>query len=1019
MASVASSATYSNTRERSKCDSYLRKLERLDKLAATILDNLKRLAIPGTVIELRVPDLKRIVDGSKYTLTRCYHYDNLQALAKEAARYEGKANIYFTLNAVWEGLVGTGVPADDDYITSRQYIYVDVDPVRWDASGEKVSTEWCTMDAEKTEGFLLMEAVQEHLTEQGWPEPARLDTGNGYGLLYRISLPTEDDGRVSNCLKALKQRFDTKAALVDGSVCNPSRVIKVPGTRTCKKEGPGRSRRNSKILSVPDEWRIVPTELVESLAGEVPRESQRATPVVPGKASLKGDEIIEKAKRAKNGGKFSALWDGNWQDSYESQSQADEALLVMLGFWTNKDPVLMDRLFRRSGLYREKWEREDYRTRSINGAISIVGETYDSGKEEPDQQGVPQESKPSDPDYFTHNGVLCHWTTIKTKIDKEWVSETVADPLANFDARVVEEVVQTTGAIARRVFLIRASRPQPTGGTEHREVEVDAGDFDSLNWVTKQLGAAWSVGSGRTCKDQLREAIQRLSALDGIAQHTCYGHTGWVERDGKAYYLHAGGAIGPDGPAAGFRVELSKLPLYALPAPVEGDALQQAIRACLRILELGRADRPNAPGIAAALVALPWRAVLRPCPFAVSLVGGSGSRKTTTSCLAVQHFAPGHTYETPPPASWAATAAQIEFLQHITKDSLLLLDNFIADGAKADQEQTKAATVLNNQGDGRGRSRMRPDMTPMPELPPRGGVLSTGEDCVQRRSAQGRSLIVKFTPEGEAGQGGSIDLGTLTALQAEAARGLYAQAMAAYVRHVARDRAATLERLNALTAEYKAKAKAAGVQGHARTPGILADLAAGFRLFAEWAVKVNAIDDAAKESLAETHWSWLSSLADDQQEQQDESDDARRFIDLIISALGSGRAYLADAKGKPPEGWAAACGWTWYQSGIDRGCWVIDNHNSVRIGWLDDGRVYLDANEAARLTQAFAAQQNKPLSNPDTVVARLAEKGWLAVEQTGGKTRYKTRKTLEGARRTNLLAFDALVFWPPDGQGRD
>ena len=109
---------------------------------------------------------------------------------------------------------------------------------------------------------------------------------------------------------------------------------------------------------------------------------------------------------------------------------------------------------------------------------------------------------------------------------------------------------------------------------------------------------------------------------------------------------------------------------------------------------------------------------------------------------------------------------------------------------------------------------------------------------MQRRSAQGRSLIVKFTPEGEAG--GSIDLGTLTALQVEAARGLYAQAMAAYVRHVARDRAATLERLDALTAEYKAKAKAAGVQGHARTPGILADLAAGYRSFLEWAVKVNA-----------------------------------------------------------------------------------------------------------------------------------------------------------------------------------
>src|SRR5208337_1097760 len=216
MASVASTATYSNTRERSKYDSYCRKLERLDKLAATILVNLKRLTTPGTVIELRVPNLKRSVDGSKYTLTRCYHYDNLQALAKKAARYEGKANIYFTLNPVWEELVGTGVPVEGHFITSRQYIYVDIDPVRYDASGKKASTDLCTMDAEKAEGFLLMEAVQEYLTARDWPLPARLDTGNGYGLLYKVSLPTDDNGLVSRCLNALKQKFDSDAAFVDG-----------------------------------------------------------------------------------------------------------------------------------------------------------------------------------------------------------------------------------------------------------------------------------------------------------------------------------------------------------------------------------------------------------------------------------------------------------------------------------------------------------------------------------------------------------------------------------------------------------------------------------------------------------------------------------------------------------------------------------------------------------------------------------------------------------------------------------
>jgi hypothetical protein len=189
----------------------------------------------------------------------------------------------------------------------------------------------------------------------------------------------------------------------------------------------------------------------------------------------------------------------------------------------------------------------------------------------------------------------------------------------------------------------------------------------------------------------------------------------------------------------------------------------------------------------------------------------------------------------------------------------------------------------------------------------------------------------------------------------------------------------------------------------------------------EWAASeaVGALEATALPRLLAAHWSWLLTLADAQQEQQTAADDAQRFIDLIISALGSGRAYLVDAEGKPPEGRAAACGWTWHQSGLDRGCWYVSNHTNVRLGWLDAGRVYLDADEAARLTQAFAAQQNKPLSNPDTVVARLAEKGWLVVERTGGKTRYKTRKTLEGVRRTNLLAFDAEVFWPPDTQEPD
>ena len=59
-------------------------------------------------------------------------------------------------------------------------------------------------------------------------------------------------------------------------------------------------------------------------------------------------------------------------------SSADAALCQHLAFWTGKDCERIDRLFRRSALYRDKWEsRSDYRHRSIMHAVghckSVLG----------------------------------------------------------------------------------------------------------------------------------------------------------------------------------------------------------------------------------------------------------------------------------------------------------------------------------------------------------------------------------------------------------------------------------------------------------------------------------------------------------------------------------------------------------------------------------------------------------------------------------------------------------------------
>ena len=74
--------------------------------------------------------------------------------------------------------------------------------------------------------------------------------------------------------------------------------------------------------------------------------------------------------------KFNGLWFGNWESNtdsyntnYSSQSEADLALCAKLAFYWGNDFNAIDRIFRRSGLYRPKWEREDYRQMTIGTAI--------------------------------------------------------------------------------------------------------------------------------------------------------------------------------------------------------------------------------------------------------------------------------------------------------------------------------------------------------------------------------------------------------------------------------------------------------------------------------------------------------------------------------------------------------------------------------------------------------------------------------------------------------------------------
>jgi primase-polymerase (primpol)-like protein len=85
--------------------------------------------------------------------------------------------------------------------------------------------------------------------------------------------------------------------------------------------------------------------------------------------ALTDEQLIEKAKQAANGAKFTRVWNGDKSEYKNDDSRADLALCGMLSFWTD-DPARIDRLFRQSKLMRGKWaKRADYRDMTIGKAI--------------------------------------------------------------------------------------------------------------------------------------------------------------------------------------------------------------------------------------------------------------------------------------------------------------------------------------------------------------------------------------------------------------------------------------------------------------------------------------------------------------------------------------------------------------------------------------------------------------------------------------------------------------------------
>ena len=74
-------------------------------------------------------------------------------------------------------------------------------------------------------------------------------------------------------------------------------------------------------------------------------------------AALNDAEVLARVRAASNAEKFERLYRGEWSGDYGSQSEADLALANILVFYTQANAAQCERLFRKSGLMREKFDR--------------------------------------------------------------------------------------------------------------------------------------------------------------------------------------------------------------------------------------------------------------------------------------------------------------------------------------------------------------------------------------------------------------------------------------------------------------------------------------------------------------------------------------------------------------------------------------------------------------------------------------------------------------------------------------
>lgn len=150
-----------------------------------------------------------------------------------------------------------------------------------------------------------------------------------------------------------------------------------------------------------EELRIIHEKYLKAKRPQQALKEHKITPV-----NFSDDELIDKIMQSQQRDLFIKLMNGDISD-YQSASEADLALCNILAFWTQKDEAAIDRIYRRSGLYRPKWDRltdgvHTYGQITMGKALADCQTVYNPPKTKKRKQQDPSQYEQPPIDIYEH-----------------------------------------------------------------------------------------------------------------------------------------------------------------------------------------------------------------------------------------------------------------------------------------------------------------------------------------------------------------------------------------------------------------------------------------------------------------------------------------------------------------------------------------------------------------------------------------------------------------------------------------